>query len=220
MTTIVTVTDHDSLPAMSDILAHRPVFKNSLTPSPTIYSTSANFCRHSYRTISYSPSPRPGRTPLIVREARDEDAASIAAIRYAAYFPQPGHAQAYGRVPFADHVYFDGFNTQQFIANSTSLHAKILVVEDTATKEIISTANWFLPVHDGETAIDPSSLTKLNPSCGYLNLALLTTYNDSIETVEQATWKGKRCYRMLLPRQRSHLSKASSHSPFSFPISA
>jgi hypothetical protein len=212
MTTTVTVTDHDSPLAMSDILAHRPVFKNGLTSSPTTYSTSANLCRHSYKTISYLPSSRPCRAPLIVREARDEDATSIATIRYAAYFPQPGHAQAYGRVPFADHVYFDGFNTQQFIANSASLHAKILVVEDTATKEIISTANWFLPVRDGETAIDPSCLTKLNPSCRYLNLALLTTYNDSIETVEQATWKGKRCYRMLLPRQRFHLSKASSHS--------
>jgi len=220
MTTTVRVTDHDSSPAMSDILAHRLAFKNSLTSSPTIYSPSANLCRHSYKTISYLPSSRPSRAPLIVREARDEDAASIAAIRYAAYFPQPGHAQAYGRVPFADHIHLDGFNTQQFIAKSTSLYARILVVEDTASKEIISTAKWFLPVRDGETAIDPSSLTKLNPSCGYLNLALLTTYNDSIETVEQVTWKGKRCYRMLLPRQRLQLSKASSHFPFSFPISA
>jgi hypothetical protein len=220
MTITLIVTDHDSPSAMSDILAHRPIFKHSLTSSPTICSTSTSLCRRSYKTISYLPSPRPRRAPLIVREARDEDAASIAAIRYAAYFPQPGHAQAYGRVPFADHVYFDGFNTRQVIANSTSLHAQILVVEDTATKEIISTANWFLPVHDGETAIDPSSLTKLNPSCGYLNLALLTIYNDSIETVEQATWKGKRCYRMLLPRQKIPFEQSILPLPFSFPISA
>jgi hypothetical protein len=219
MTTTVTVTDHDSQSAMSDVLAHRSVFQRGLTSSPTTCSTSANLCRHSYKAIPYLSSPRPSRAALVVREAREEDAPSIAAIRYAAYFPQPGHAQAYGRVPFADHVYLDGFNTRQFIANSISLHAQVLVVEDMATKEIISSANWFLPVRDGEAARDPSSLTKLNPSCGYLNLALLTTYNESIEAVEQATWKGKRCYRMLLPRQTFPLEQSILALPFSFPIS-
>jgi hypothetical protein len=136
--------------------------------------------------------------PLIVREAREEDAASIAAIRYEAYFSQPGHAHAYGRVPFADHVYFDGFNIRQFIAASSSLHAKILVVEDTAVNEIISTAKWFLPVAEGETAMDSSSLRTLGPGLWYLNMDLLTAYTDSIEKAEQSTWKGKRCYRTLL----------------------
>jgi hypothetical protein len=135
---------------------------------------------------------------LIVREARDEDAASIAAIRYAAYFPQPGHAQAYGRISFSDHIHYDGFNTRQFIAASSSLHAQILVVEDAATHEIISTAKWFLPVGEGETVTDPSSLRKLSPEGRYLNMRLLAAYGDSLKRADQSTWKGRRCYRMLL----------------------
>jgi hypothetical protein len=134
--------------------------------------------------------------PLIVREALEEDADSIAAIRYAAYYPQPGHAQAYGRVPFDEHVRYDGFNIKQFLAASSSLHAQILVVEDTATGEIISTAKWFLPVDEGETVMDPSSLKVLTPDWRYLNLDLLTTYDCSIRTSEQTTWEGRRCYRM------------------------
>jgi hypothetical protein len=139
---------------------------------------------------------------LIVREARDEDAASIAAIRYAAYFPQPGHAQAYGRISFADHIHYDGFNTRQFIAASSLLHAQILVVEDAATNEIISTAKWFLPVGEGETAVDPSSLRKLSPEGRYLNMRLLTAYGDSMKNADQSTWKGRRCYRTLLLSRR------------------
>ena len=53
-----------------------------------------------------------------------------------------------------------------------------------------------------------------------LDLALLTVYNDSIETVEQATWKGKRCYRMLLPRQKIPFEQSILSLPFSFPMSA
>ena len=143
--------------------------------------------------------------PLIVREARDEDAASIAAIHYAAYYPQLGHAQAYGRVPLAEHVRYDGFNTRKFIAASSSLHARILVVEDSATEEIISTAKWFLPVGEGETAKDPSSLPKLDPDWLYLNIDLLTVYNASIHKAEQSTWEGKRCYSTLLPHPRFFL---------------
>lgn len=137
--------------------------------------------------------------PLLVREAREEDASAIAAIRYAAYFPQPGHAQAYGRVPYADHVHYDGFNNRQFIAASDALHGLILVVEDTATGRIISTAKWFLPVNDGEIAKSPDSLTKLSPDSKYLNLDLLKAYDRSIWKSEKQTWKGRRCYSMLLP---------------------
>jgi hypothetical protein len=135
--------------------------------------------------------------PLIVREAREEDAASIAAVRYAAYFPQPGHAQAYGRVPFDDHIHYDGFNNNQFITASRSLHAQILVVEDTATGEIISTAKWFLPVGEGEAVDDPNSLTKRIPDWQYLNMDLLRAYDKSVRKSEQSTWKGRRCYRMI-----------------------
>ena len=142
---------------------------------------------------------------LIVREAREEDATSIAAIRYAAYSPQPGHAEAYGRVPFLDHVRCDGFNNRQFIAASSSLKAKILVVEDTDTNWIVSTAKWFMPVGEGETVKQPSSLQKIYPDWIYFQVELMQAYGRLTDEVEQRTWKGKRCYGMLLPNLTSWL---------------
>ncbi|KAL9102318.1 MAG: hypothetical protein Q9187_009139, partial [Circinaria calcarea] len=131
---------------------------------------------------------------LIVRPARQEDAPSIAAIRHAAYLTKPGHATAYGTLPLADHMRLETVNTQIFIAASSALRAQILVVEDPATGQVISTAKWFLPVPEGERALELDRLPKVNPEDRYLNHTLLEAYMRAIAEKEMNGQEDRRCY--------------------------
>lgn len=135
---------------------------------------------------------------LIVRPARQEDAPSIAAIRHAAYFSQPGHATGYGTLPLAKHMPLETVNTQIFIAASGALRAQILVVEDPATGQVISTAKWFLPVPEGESALDPQRLPKVNPEDRYLNGPLLGAYARAMAEKGMSGQGDRCCYRRFL----------------------